>query len=190
MIPSHGTLRHRCGDRVAYFFAVGADMVAQTRFYKWIGVGILIVLSAVYSWEWEGRPGKQREVAFETVDLEELEGEELIVISSGMHFMSFFHYASPEVRARLRKVADREMAVRYLKTDKEDSPLIRGAEYLGLSANLIDFDEFKVIEGSFIFIDYPGWLQATPEMKTATVTPIDDRGVLYRVTLNPALSAD
>jgi hypothetical protein len=132
----------------------------------------------------EGRPGVQEEVDWRSLPLDELDKDSLIVIGSGMKFISIQYYASAELKPRIRKVVDPELSLKYLDTNGEDTPLMMGATYLGIQDNLMSYEDLLALEDSFWFVDYQGWLQSTGAFRGAVVEPYPGTEILYRVTLS------
>jgi hypothetical protein len=74
-----------------------------------------------------------------------------IVVTDGFEFLQTAFYAPPELRSRLRVVLDSQRSIEFLA----------GAEYLGITENLLTYEELVELDSPYWLVAYPNWLHKT-----------------------------
>jgi hypothetical protein len=156
-------------------------ITAGSRLYRYYSLGVLSVGCALFTTTLSGRPGYQNEVDWQALNLEALDEDLDIVIGSGMQFISIHYYASEEIKPRIIKVVDPELAWTLLGSEMEDRGLIVGTPYLGLTGNLVETSAFRARQEAFYFVDYPGWLQKTDWFVSAEREVVEGFPLVYRI---------
>lgn len=78
-----------------------------------------------------------------------------IVISNGIEYLEFFHYAEPDIAPRLYFLTDRNAALKYNKFEVPDGIYSHMKQWAGLPMNVVPYAEFVAAHPHFLV--YGAW---------------------------------
>jgi hypothetical protein len=184
------TFLARYGIGVALIISILGGMlidfvVGQSKAYRSYALGLLLLIFPIFT----GFKKVEVEASHKDFFSEELAQDEQelpIVLGNGYQFIHAHYYAPHYVNKRLLHVVDADLSLKYIDSNNVDLAVWSGSPFLGVSENLITFQEFLSLEGGFWFVDYDGWIRQTPEMQRANRRLVSQSPDVYRVNLQAA----